>query len=143
MGWYDGNPSDLNDLPPEEAAKKYVEYMGGEEAMLEKAQDDFDKGEYRWDAMALKQVVFANPNSADGKNLLRTPTSSSVIRPMGRWRGILQGAYELRNGVPQAGGTETASPDTIQGHAAGNAVRLPRGAAERTEGARARTSRST
>ena len=26
----------------------------------------------------------------------------------------LQGAYELRNGVPSAGGTDTASPDTIK-----------------------------
>ncbi|WP_410748422.1 alkyl/aryl-sulfatase [Cupriavidus sp. SIMBA_020] len=34
MGWYDGNPSDLNNLPPEMAAKKYVEYMGGEAAVL-------------------------------------------------------------------------------------------------------------
>ena len=38
MGWYDGNPSDLNDLPPEPAAKKYVEYMGGEDAVLKRAQ---------------------------------------------------------------------------------------------------------
>ena len=33
----------------------------------------------------------------------------------GPWRGVyLQGAYELRNGVPNAGGTNTASPDTIR-----------------------------
>jgi alkyl sulfatase BDS1-like metallo-beta-lactamase superfamily hydrolase len=31
------------------------------------------------------------------------------------WRSIyLQGAYELRNGVPAAGGINTASPDTIK-----------------------------
>ena len=28
--------------------------------------------------------------------------------------GLLQGAFELRNGVPQAGGINTASPDTIK-----------------------------
>jgi alkyl sulfatase BDS1-like metallo-beta-lactamase superfamily hydrolase len=33
----------------------------------------------------------------------------------GPWRSIyLQGAFELRNGVPSAGGTNTASPDTIR-----------------------------
>ena len=33
----------------------------------------------------------------------------------GPWRGVyLQGAYELRNGVPSAGGINTASPDTIK-----------------------------
>ena len=61
MGWYDGNPSDLNNLPPADAAKKYVEYMGGEAAVLNKARADFDKGEYRWVATVLKQAVFANP----------------------------------------------------------------------------------
>ena len=29
MGFYDANPSTLDQLPPEDAAKKYVEYMGG------------------------------------------------------------------------------------------------------------------
>ena len=116
MGWYDANPSDLNDLPPEAAATKYVEYMGGEEAVLERAQADFDKGEYRWVAMALKHVVFANPNSAAGKNLLAdTYEQLGYQAESGPWRSVyLQGVFELRNGVPQAGGIETASPDTIR-----------------------------
>ncbi|EIT3882679.1 MBL fold metallo-hydrolase, partial [Listeria monocytogenes] len=29
LGWYDGNPADLYPLPPEDVAKKYVEFMGG------------------------------------------------------------------------------------------------------------------
>ena len=33
----------------------------------------------------------------------------------GPWRGVyLMGAYELRNGVPAAGGINTATPDTIK-----------------------------
>ncbi|WP_234706045.1 alkyl/aryl-sulfatase [Mycolicibacterium setense] len=115
MGWYDGNPSDLDDLPPVEAAKKYVEYMGGEDAILEKAKKDFDAGNYRWTAMVLKQVVFANPDSVNGKNLLADSYEQMGYQAeSGPWRSIyLQGAYELRNGVPTAGGTDTASPDTI------------------------------
>ncbi|MHC9296813.1 alkyl/aryl-sulfatase [Mycobacterium sp. LTG2003] len=116
MGWYDGNPSDLDDLPPAEAAKKYVEYMGGEEAVLEKAKNDFDNGNYRWTAMVLKQVVFANPDSVHGKNLLADSYEQLGYQAeSGPWRSVyLQGAYELRNGVPTAGGTDTASPDTIK-----------------------------
>ena len=45
MGWYNGNPSNLNNLPPEMVAKKYMEFMGGEAAVLKKAQTSFDKGE--------------------------------------------------------------------------------------------------
>ncbi len=116
MGWYDGNPSDLDDLPPAEAAKKYVEYMGGEDAVLQKAKEDFDNGNYRWTAMVLKQVVFANPDSVNGKNLLADSYEQLGYQAeSGPWRSVyLQGAYELRNGVPSAGGTDTASPDTIK-----------------------------
>ncbi|WP_235625313.1 alkyl/aryl-sulfatase [Mycolicibacterium neworleansense] len=115
MGWYDGNPSDLDDLPPVAAAKKYVEYMGGEDAILDKAKKDFDNGNYRWTAMVLKQVVFANPDSVNGKNLLADSYEQMGYQAeSGPWRSVyLQGAYELRNGVPTSGGTDTASPDTI------------------------------
>lgn len=115
MGWYDGNPSDLDDLPPVDAAKKYVDYMGGEAAIMNKAKKDFDDGNYRWTAMVLKHVVFANPDNADAKNLLADSYEQLGYQAeSGPWRSVyLQGAYELRNGVPTAGQTDTASPDTI------------------------------
>lgn len=37
LSWYDGNPSNLHALPPEMAGPRYVEYMGGAEAMLVQA----------------------------------------------------------------------------------------------------------
>jgi alkyl sulfatase BDS1-like metallo-beta-lactamase superfamily hydrolase len=116
MGFYDANPSTLDELPPEEAAKKYVEYMGGADAAMQKAKADFDKGEYRWVAMALKHVVFADPNNKAAKELLADAYEQMGYQAeSGPWRSIyLQGAYELRNGVPSAGGTVTASPDTIR-----------------------------
>ena len=116
MGWYTGNPSDLNNLPPEDAAKKYVAYMGGEAAALKLAQADFDKGEYRWVAEVLKHVVFANPQSTAGRSLLADAYEQMGYQAeSGPWRSVyLQGAFELRNGVPSAGGINSASPDTIR-----------------------------
>ncbi|MEB3068645.1 alkyl/aryl-sulfatase [[Mycobacterium] vasticus] len=116
MGWYDSNPSDLNDLPPADAATKYIEYMGGEGAVLRKAKGDFDAGNYRWAAMVLKHVVFANPDSVDGKNLLADCYEQLGYQAeSGPWRSeYLQGAAELRNGVPDIAATDTASPDTIR-----------------------------
>ena len=115
MGWYDGNPSSLDDLPPEPAAKKYVEYMGGESAVLERARQDYAKGEYRWVATALKHVVFANPGSVEGKALLAdTYEQLGYQAESGPWRSVyLQGAMELRNGVPKGGAVATASPDLL------------------------------
>ena len=44
FGWYDANPANLNPLPPVESGIKYIEFMGGADKVLEKAQDTFDKG---------------------------------------------------------------------------------------------------
>jgi len=116
MGWYDANPSSLDNLPPEMAAKKYVEYMGGEAEIMKKSRADFDKGEYRWVAEAMKHVVFANPGSTEAKNLLAdTYEQLGYQAESGPWRSVyLQGAFELRNGVHKAGGINAASPDTIK-----------------------------
>ncbi|MDE0542435.1 MBL fold metallo-hydrolase [Vibrio sp. VA3] len=116
MGWYNGNPSDLNNLSPTDAAVKYVEYMGGEQEAIKKAQADFDKGNYRWVAEVLKHVVFANPESGKGKALLADAYEQMGYQAeSGPWRSVyLQGAYELRNGTPSAGGTNVASPDIIK-----------------------------
>lgn len=115
MGWYTGNPSDLNNLPPEMLAKKTVAYMGGEKAILKKAKKDFDKGEYRWVSDVLKHVVFANPKNVKAKQLLADSYEQLGYQAeSGPWRSVyLQGAFELRNGVPNAMALETASPDII------------------------------
>jgi len=116
MGFYDGNPSTLDELPPAEAAAKYLGYTGGADAVMKKARADFDKGEYRWVAMAVKHVVFADPNNADAKRLLADAYEQMGYQAeFGPWRSIyLQGALELRKSVPASGGTVTASPDTIR-----------------------------
>lgn len=116
MGFYDGNPTTLDQLPPEEAAKKYIDYMGGAASVMQKAKADFDKGEYRWVAEALKHVVFADPGNEGAKNLLADAYEQMGYQAeSGTWRSAyLQGANELRNGLPNAGKIETAGPDTIR-----------------------------
>jgi alkyl sulfatase BDS1-like metallo-beta-lactamase superfamily hydrolase len=116
MGFYDGVPSTLDELPPEEAARKYVEYMGGAAAILAKAKADFDKGEYRWLGKALQHVVFAEPNNKQAKEMLADVYEQMGYQAeSGPWRSVyLQGAYELRNGVPNVQVANSASPDTIR-----------------------------
>ncbi|KAF1712089.1 hypothetical protein CSC70_00725 [Pseudoxanthomonas kalamensis DSM 18571] len=116
MGWYDGNPSDLNNLPPEMAAKKYVEYMGGASDIVKRAKADFDKGEYRWVATALKHVVFADPSNTAAKELLADAYEQMGYQAeSGPWRSVyLQGASELRTGTPDLPLAGTDSPDTIR-----------------------------
>ena len=63
LGWFDGNPANLHPLPPEPSAVRYVEYMGGADAVLERARKDFDAGDYRWVAQVVNHVVFAEPGT--------------------------------------------------------------------------------
>ncbi len=116
MGWYDGNPANLDNLPPESAAKNYVEYMGGETKVLKRAKDDFKKGKYPWVAQVVNHVVFANPNNKEAKELLADAFEQMGYQAeSGPWRSVyLQGAFELRNGIPNVPSTGTASPDVIK-----------------------------
>src|SRR5262249_21694634 len=50
LGWYDGNPAHLWQHPPEEAASRYVEIIGGLDATLAKAQQFADSGGPRFAA---------------------------------------------------------------------------------------------
>src|SRR5258708_35549287 len=61
LGWYDANPANLSPLPPAEQARRTLDYMGGADAVIARARDDFRAGHYRWVATAMNQVVFAHP----------------------------------------------------------------------------------
>ncbi len=116
LGWFNGNPATLHPLPQVEGSKKYVEYMGGAKAILKKAREDYDKGNYRWVAEVLNQVVFADPTNQEARNLEADALEQLGYQAeSGPWRNFyLSGAKELREGVVKAGSPTTSSPDTIR-----------------------------
>ena len=100
LGWYDGNPANLDPLPPEETAKRLVEYMGGADNVLARARNSFDAGEYRWVAQLLNLLVFTDP-----KNMAARKLEADALEQLGyqqessTWRNAyLLGAQELRTG---------------------------------------------
>ncbi len=116
LGWYDANPANLNPLPPVERGRKYVEYMGGADAVLARAREDFARGEYRFVAEATSHVVFADPGNVDARRL-----GADALEQMGYaaesaiWRNAyLQGALELRGGRPATSGRAPVSPDVVR-----------------------------
>jgi alkyl sulfatase BDS1-like metallo-beta-lactamase superfamily hydrolase len=117
FGWFDGNPSNLNPLPPTEAGKKYVEFMGGADNVLAQAKKSYDKGEYRWVAEVLKHLVFADPKNQAARNLLADAYEQlGYIAESGPWRNFyITGARELRIGVKTFPIGGTSSPDMING----------------------------
>ncbi len=116
LGWFDGNPATLDELPPVEAAKKYVDYMGGADNILKKAQEDFAQGHYRWVAQVVSKVVFADPDNKAARDLEADALEQLGYQAeSGPWRNFyLTGAQELRNGVVKLPTPNTASPDTVR-----------------------------
>ncbi|MGW6456546.1 alkyl/aryl-sulfatase [Streptomyces sp. NPDC055078] len=116
LGWYDSHPAHLHPLPPEQAAPKYVEFMGGAEALLARAKEAFDAGEYRWVAEVLTHLVFADPGNTEARHLQAdTLEQLGYQAESGPWRNeYLMGAFELRNGVRDLGKVQLATLEMLR-----------------------------
>ena len=100
MGWYDANPVNLDPLTPEDTAKKWAEYLGDTDRVLELARADYEKGEYQWVAQVTKELVFADPSNRDARELCADALEQLGYQSeSGTWRNAyLTGAMELREG---------------------------------------------
>jgi linear primary-alkylsulfatase len=115
LGWYDANPANLDPLPPVESGKKFVEYMGGADAMLARARSDFEKGEFRFVAQALSHLVFAEPDNKAARAMLAdTFEQLGYLAESSTWRNAyLFGAQELRQGMPKVPPRTPLSHETL------------------------------
>lgn len=116
LGYYDGNPANLNPLPPTESSKKYVAAMGGETKTLEIAKKAFADGDYRWVVELANHVVFANPENVAAREL-----QADALEQLGyqseaaTWRNAyLVAARELRQGITLNSGARQG-PDVVRG----------------------------
>ncbi|MBV8041056.1 alkyl sulfatase dimerization domain-containing protein [Pluralibacter sp.] len=117
LGYFDGNPANLNPYGQVDMGKRYVKALGGSAHTISLAQEAYNQGDYRWAAELLKQVIAADPADQTAKNL-----QANTFEQMGyqaesaTWRGFyLTGAKELREGVHKMSHGSSNSPDTIKG----------------------------
>jgi len=116
VGWYDGNPANLDPLPPVEEARKTVEYMGGADAAIARARTDFKAGNYRWVAEVMDKVVFADPSNMAARGL-----AADAFEQMGYGAengptrsSYLLAAQKLRSNKPDVqGATVAIGPETL------------------------------
>lgn len=101
MGWYDGNPIHLAELAPSEYAQKLVSYLGDVNAVLKKAKEDYDNGEYQWVAQITNTLVYANPDNKEARYLCADALEQLGYQAeSGPWRNAyLCAAQELRSGT--------------------------------------------
>jgi alkyl sulfatase BDS1-like metallo-beta-lactamase superfamily hydrolase len=117
IGHFDGNPVNLIPLSPQDSAPLYVEMMGGSEKILAKGRELNAQGKYLQASEILNKLVFAEPKNMPARRLLADAyeqlgyqAESTSAR-----NTFLQGAFELRNGMPAQGGAHSSmSPDVVR-----------------------------
>ncbi len=116
LGWFDANPAHLHPLPPTEAAARYVEFMGGADAVMEKVRACIAADDYRFAAEALNHLVFAEPEHREAELLQADVFEQLGYRSeSGPWRDFyLTGAHELRHGATRIGGSMATSIDVLR-----------------------------
>jgi alkyl sulfatase BDS1-like metallo-beta-lactamase superfamily hydrolase len=116
LGYFSGNPAELHPLPPVDAARRYVEFMGGADAVVEKARLSFAAGEYRWVAQVVNHVVQAEPEHQAARHLLADALEQLGYQAeSGPWRNFyLSGALELRAGVRKQDLPRRGSADILR-----------------------------
>lgn len=115
MGHYDGNPANLDPLPPEEVAERYVAALGGAAKVLALAGEAHAKGDDRWASELLKQLVFAEPTNAAARSALADALEQLGYRAESApWRNIyLSAARDLR-GAAATPASEAAAFDVAR-----------------------------
>lgn len=103
FGWWDGVPANYHQHPPEAAATRYVELMGGAEEGLRKGIAAFESGDYRWAATVFNHIVFAGAGNRPAQEWLAAAYEQMGFQAeSGAWRNYyLTAALELRDGLPE------------------------------------------
>ena len=97
FGWFEGDPTFIDPLPRRERAARYVDAMGGRDAVIDQARQAHADGEFRWVAEILTHVLRTDPDDPDARQL-----KTDALRQLGYqavnpiWRNnYLMGAREL------------------------------------------------
>ena len=103
LGYFDGNPSHLDPIPPSQEAKHYVEALGGPDKVYNLGKEAYNTGKYKWASTLLNHLVFYDPDNKKARLLLANAlTQLGYQAKSGPWRNFyLTGAKELREGPPE------------------------------------------
>jgi alkyl sulfatase BDS1-like metallo-beta-lactamase superfamily hydrolase len=121
LGHFDGNPANLIPLSPADSAPLYVEMMGGPEKIIAKGRELVAQGKYLHATEILNRLVFAEPKNQPARQLLADTyeqlgyqAESTSVR-----NTFLQGAFELRNGLPGGVPPRSTGPDVVRAMSTG------------------------
>lgn len=121
LGWFSGDPVDLDPTPGLESAQGHIELMGGRDRVLAAAQEAYDAERYQWAAELAGYLI-----KVDGEDMDARSVKANAFRHLGyasmniNWRNwYLTSAMELEGdlnaGAVMAGIAQAfSSPDLIK-----------------------------
>jgi alkyl sulfatase BDS1-like metallo-beta-lactamase superfamily hydrolase len=116
LGWYDGNPSTLQPLPPDEQAKRMVELAGGEEALTRRIVEASQQGQHQWVLQLTDYALLVNPDNDRAKQAriaaLKT-LGEAEANPNAR-HYYLVSMRELRDGLKLPDRALTPKPEMLR-----------------------------
>jgi alkyl sulfatase BDS1-like metallo-beta-lactamase superfamily hydrolase len=116
IGYWDGNPTTLIPLSPEDSASLYVEMMGGAKKIIAKGRELYNQGKYRHAQEILNKLVYAEPQNQEAKDLLADNFEQFGFQqesPSVR-NSFLAAALELRSGIPEGASPKAGGPDLVR-----------------------------
>jgi alkyl sulfatase BDS1-like metallo-beta-lactamase superfamily hydrolase len=116
LGWFQADPWALDPLPYLERAKRYVELMGGRDAVMKAANKAIKDGEYTWAAEILTNVIRIDQNDMKARRLKAEAYRQFAYTLVNvNWRNwSLTAAAELEGEADLTGGFVFTSSDVIQ-----------------------------
>lgn len=116
LGYWDGNPTTLVPLSPEESAPLYVEMMGGAGPIVERSRSLIAQGRYRHATELLNKLVQAQPDNRQAADLLADAFEQLGYQyESGSLRHAhLAAARELREGITSTPVLDAGSPDLLR-----------------------------
>ena len=85
LGWFDGNPTSLGELPPAREAEKIIALAGGSATVLAAAQDALAAGEIQWAMELADRLIVTQTEGAEAKAVkiaaLRSLADETVNAP--------------------------------------------------------------
>lgn len=115
LGFWDGNPANLDPPNPTEIGPLFVEMMGGAARVIARGRELKAAGRYREAAQILQHVVYAEPGNQEGRDVLADAfeqlgyqDESTSFR-----NSYLQLAAELRSGMSEGAAPSSNSPDVV------------------------------
>jgi len=116
LGYWDGNPATLIPLAPRESAPLFVEMMGGADAIMARAAQLMEGGDYLLAIEVLNKLVYGEPENVAGRRMLADAFEQVGYQqesPSVR-NSFLAAALELRSGIPSGTAPSSTGPDLVR-----------------------------